>query len=189
MHLLGLAGMPRRIYTYGAETGWGTLNLVATIGAAVIALSVLLFIVNVVHAWFKGPRADDNPWNASSLEWATPSPPPAFNFVALPVVASRAPLWTRAEDEPTHVSGLSAQTREGLVTTVLDAVPDVRYSYPDPSIWPFIAAITVVVWLFWSNMTETGMFYGLIPPAIAFVAWYWPTRKETVEQLLLERKP
>ena len=189
MHLLGLAGMPRRIYTYGAETGWGTLNLVATVGAIVIASSVLLFIVNVVRASINGPRAGDDPWGASTLEWATHSPPPAFNFVALPVVASREPLWVREADEPTHVSGLSAQTREGLATTVLDALPDVRYSYPDPSIWPFIAAITVIGWLYWSNMTQSGMFYGLIPPAIAFVAWYWPTRKETMEQLLLERRP
>jgi cytochrome c/quinol oxidase subunit I len=189
MHLLGLAGMPRRIYTYGAETGWGTLNLVATVGAIVIALSVLLFIVNVVRTSINGPRAGDDPWGASTLEWATHSPPPAFNFVALPVVASREPLWMRETNEPTHVSGLSAQTREGLATTVLDALPDVRYSYPDPSIWPFIAAITVIGWLYWSNMTQSGMFYGLIPPAIAFVAWYWPTRKETMEQLLLERTP
>jgi cytochrome c oxidase subunit I+III len=107
----------------------------------------------------------------------------------LPVVASREPLWAREADEPTHVSGLSAQTREGLATTVLDAFPDVRYSYPSPTIWPVIAAITVVGWLFWSNMTQSGMFYGLIPPAIAFIAWYWPSRKETAEQLLLERRP
>jgi cytochrome c oxidase subunit I+III len=189
MHLLGLEGMPRRIYTYGAETGWGTLNLIATIGAAIIAVSVLLFVVNFVRSLAKGKPAGDNPWGASTLEWATHSPPPAFNFAALPVVASREPLWVRESDEPTHVSGLSAQTREGLVTTVLDALPDVRYAYPSPTIWPFIAAVTVVIWLFWSNITPSGMYYGLIPPAIAFIVWYWPTRKETAEQLLLQRRP
>ena len=189
MHMLGLQGMPRRIYTYGAETGWGTLNLIATIGAVVIAASVLLFVVNFVRSLAKGALAGDNPWGAGTLEWATHSPPPAFNFVALPVVASREPLWVREADEPTHVSGLSAQTREGLVTTVLDALPDVRYSYPSPTVWPFIAAVTVVIWLFWSNITPSGMYYGLIPPAIAFVAWYWPSRKETAEELLLQRRP
>jgi len=181
--------MPRRIYTYGAETGWGTLNFIATIGAVVIAVSVLFFVVNFLRSLAKGTRAGDNPWGASTLEWATHSPPPAFNFVALPVVASREPLWVREADEPTHVSGLSAQTREGLVTTVLDALPDVRYSYPSPTVWPFIAAVTVVIWLFWSNITPSGMYYGLIPPAIAFVAWYWPSRKETAEELLLQRRP
>jgi cytochrome c oxidase subunit 1 len=189
MHILGLEGMPRRIYTYGAETGWGTLNLVATIGAAIVALSVLVFVVNFVRSLGKGKLAGDNPWAASTLEWATQSPPPAFNFVALPVVASREPLWAREADEPTHVSGLSAQTREGLATTVLDALPDVRYSYPSPTIWPFIAAVAVDIWLFWSNITPSGMYYGLIPPAIAFIAWYWPTQKETAEQLLLQRRP
>jgi cytochrome c oxidase subunit 1 len=189
MHILGLAGMPRRIYTYAAETGWGPLNLVATIGAVVIAVSMLLFVINVVRSLVKGEAAGADPWGAGTLEWATRSPPPAFNFVALPVVASREPLWVREADEPTHVRGLSAQTREGLVTTVLDARPDVRYSYPMPTIWPLIAAITVVGWLFWSAMTPSGMFYGLIPPAIAFIAWYWPTQKETAEQLLLERRP
>jgi len=189
MHILGLAGMPRRIYTYAADTGWGTLNLIATIGAVVIAVSMLLFVVNVVRSFAKGEPAGDNPWGAGTLEWATRSPPPAFNFVALPVVASREPLWAREADEPTHVRGLSAQTRETLVTTVLDALPDVRYACPSPTIWPFIAAITVVGWLFWSAMTSSGMFYGLIPPAIAFIAWYWPTRKETEEALALERPP
>ncbi|HJU22323.1 MAG TPA: cytochrome c oxidase subunit I [Casimicrobiaceae bacterium] len=189
MHLLGLYGMPRRIYTYGAETGWGTLNLIATIGAAIIAVSVALFIVNFIRSLVAGARAGDNPWGAPTLEWGTHSPPPAFNFVALPVVASREPLWAREADEPTHVSGLSAQMREGLVTTVLDAVPDVRYSYPSPTIWPFVAAITVVIWLFWSNITPSGMWYGLIPPAIAFIGWYWPSRNETAEQLLLQRQP
>ncbi|HEY3583214.1 MAG TPA: cbb3-type cytochrome c oxidase subunit I, partial [Casimicrobiaceae bacterium] len=189
MHLLGLAGMPRRIYTYGVETGWGTLNLVATIGAVMIALSMLLFVINVARSRVSGEHAGEDPWGAPTLEWSTHSPPPPFNFVALPVVASRVPLWAREADEPTHVSGLSTQTREGLVTTVLDALPDVRYSYPAPTIWPFVAAITVVVWLYWSNITPSGMWYGMIPPAIAFIAWYWPTQKETADQLMLQRRP
>jgi cytochrome c oxidase subunit 1 len=189
MHYLGLAGMPRRVYTYDADTGWGTLNLVATIGAVVIALSMLLFVVNCVRSLAQGATSPDNPWGASTLEWATRSPPPAFNFVALPVVASREPLWAREADEPTHVSGLSTQVREGLVTTVLDALPDVRYSYPDPTVWPFVAALAVFAWLTWSNVTPSGMFYGLIPPAIAFIAWYWPKRKETAEELRQEKRP
>jgi cytochrome c oxidase subunit 1 len=189
MHVLGLEGMPRRVYTYGAETGWGALNLVATIGAAIIAISMLVFVVNAARSLAAGERAGDDPWGAPTLEWGTRSPPPPFNFVAVPVVASRVPLWAREADEPTHVTGLSAQTREGLVTTVLDALPDVRYSFPSPTIWPFVAAIGVVVWLYWSNVTPSGMWYGLIPPAVAFIAWYWPTKKETAEQLALQRRP
>jgi cytochrome c oxidase subunit 1 len=189
MHLLGLHGMPRRIYTYAEETGWGTLNLIATVGAVVIAVSMLLFVVNVVRSLVKGEAAGDNPWGASTLEWATHSPPPSFNFVALPVVSSREPLWARDKDAPTHVSGLSAQIREGLVTTVLDALPDVRYAYPSPGIWPFIAAVTVGGWLIWSIFSISGALWGLIPPAIAFIAWYWPRRKETAKELALEKRP
>jgi len=133
--------------------------------------------------------AGDNPWGAATLEWATRSPPPPFNFVALPVVSSREPLWARDRDAPTHVSGLSAQSREGLVTTVLDAVPDVRYKYPSPGIWPVIAAVTVGGWLIWSIFSVSGVLWGMIPPAIAFIAWYWPTKKEAAEELALEKKP
>jgi cytochrome c oxidase subunit 1 len=190
MHILGLQGMPRRMYTYGAETGWGPMNLVATIGAAVIAVSVLLFLINVVRSLLHGERASDDPWGADTLEWSTRSPPAPYNFVALPVVTSRAPLWVpRPPDAPTHVSGLSAEDREGLVTTVLDALPDVRYSYPEPTIWPFVAAWAVFAWLFWSGLSSAGMFWGLIPPAIAFIGWYWPSEKETARQILLDRRP
>jgi cytochrome c oxidase subunit I+III len=190
MHILGLQGMPRRMYTYGAETGWGPMNLVATIGAAVIAVSVLLFLINVVRSWLHGEHAGDDPWGADTLEWSTRSPPPPYNFVALPVVTSRQPLWMpRPPDTPTHVSGLSAEDREGIVTTVLDALPDVRYSYPEPTVWPFVAAWAVFAWLFWSGLSSAGMFWGLIPPAIAFIGWYWPSEKETVRQILLDKRP
>jgi cytochrome c oxidase subunit 1 len=189
MHHLGLAGMPRRVYTYGAETGWGPLNLIATIGAVGIAISVLLFVVNVVRSLRKGERAPGNPWGAATLEWATPSPPPKYNFTALPVVSSREPLWTRDADAPTHVIGLSAETREGLVTTVLDAVPDVRYDYPEPTIWPFVAALGVAQWLIWSIFSIEGVLWGMIPPAIAFIGWYWPHRKEVQQHRSVEIAP
>ncbi len=71
MHILGLHGMPRRVYTYPAEMGWGTLNMISTIGAFTIALSVLLFIVNVLVSRRRGEPAGDNPWGAGTLEWAT----------------------------------------------------------------------------------------------------------------------
>ena len=190
MHILGLGGMPRRMYTYAAETGWGPLNLIATIGAGIIAFSVLLFAINVVRSLLHGDRAEDDPWGAATLEWATRSPPPPYNFAALPVVSSREPLWApRPPGEATHVSGLSAVDREGLVTTVLDALPDVRYTYPAPTIWPFIAALGVFVWLFWSIFSISGLFWGLIPPAIAFIGWYWPSEKETAREIALQIKP
>src|SRR3954453_22450209 len=80
MHILGLHGMTRRIYTYVAETGWGNLNLLSTVGAGIIALSVVLFAANVIIALRQGALADANPWLAPTLEWAMASPPPAYNF-------------------------------------------------------------------------------------------------------------
>src|SRR5205814_493573 len=130
MHHLGLQGMPRRIYTYAAETGWDSLNALSAAGAVVVDFSMLLFVFNIARSLIARQRAPANPWGAPTLEWAVPSPPPAFNFVRLPVIASREPLWSSESSGPTHVSGLAAEDREGLVTTVLDAVPDVRYGYP-----------------------------------------------------------
>src|SRR5205085_7001925 len=78
MHILGLKGMTRRIYTYVPETGWGNLNLLATIGAGIIGISVLLFVINVAISRRRGPIAEANPWFAPSLEWAISSPPPSY---------------------------------------------------------------------------------------------------------------
>jgi hypothetical protein len=77
----------------------------------------------------------------------------------------------------------------GLVTTVLDALPDVRYGYPSPSIWPTVAALGVGFWLIWSIFSNKGMLIGLIPPSIAFIAWYWPDKKESQAELELEKRP
>jgi cytochrome c oxidase subunit 1 len=188
MHLLGLAGMPRRIYTYGPEAGWGVLSFVSTAGQVINDLSMLLFVVNVVRSLVKGQRAGADPWGAGTLEWSVGSPPPACNFFALPVVASREPLWAPST-EVTHVRGLSAQIREGLVTTVIDALPDTRYVYPSPEIWPFVAALAVTTWLVWSIWSVPGFAWGLIPPAIAFIAWYWPNKVEAIQEVSWEIEP
>ncbi|HEY3357640.1 MAG TPA: cytochrome c oxidase subunit I [Polyangia bacterium] len=92
-HFLGLMGMPRRVYTYPDLPRWGALNLVSSIGAGVLALSVLALVVAVVHALRRGQPAGDNPWAAFTLEWATTSPPPPENFAAVPPVRSRRPVW------------------------------------------------------------------------------------------------
>src|SRR5207237_9230434 len=80
MHILGLHGMTRRIYTYVAETGWGSLNFLATVGAGTMALGVLCFLINVFISRKWGALAGDNPWDAGTLEWATSSPPAPYNF-------------------------------------------------------------------------------------------------------------
>ncbi len=93
MHFVGFLGMPRSIYTYEPDRGWGTLNLIVSIGAFVQAIAILILVWNLLHSYFRGKLAGPDPWDAWTLEWATPSPPPAYNFATEPVVRSRRPLW------------------------------------------------------------------------------------------------
>src|SRR6201987_6120484 len=92
MHIPGLLGMPRRIYTYEPGRGWDTLNLLVSIGGFIQAIAVVIFVANLVVSYFKGKKAGNDPWDAWTLEWATSSPPPTYNFSSIPVVASRRPL-------------------------------------------------------------------------------------------------
>ena len=144
MHILGLKGMTRRVYTYPLEMGWAPANALATIGAGIIALGGIIFIANVVWSRKNGQVAGKNPWDADSLEWATDSPPKNYNFEYLPAATSRYPLWVNPGDR-IAVTGLRTDRREVLVTTLMDAEPNHRYVLPKASIWPLLTAIAVTV--------------------------------------------
>ncbi|MGA0607169.1 cytochrome c oxidase subunit I [Phenylobacterium sp. VNQ135] len=173
MHILGLIGMPRRIYTYRAEMEWGGWNLLASAGALMIAVSALVFVANVVVAWRGPKRAGANPWDASSLEWAAASPPAAYNFLYVPVVASREPLWEPQEKRPV-MEGLSASEREVLLTTIVEAEPDMRHPLPGPTLWPLLAAIATTGLFIGSIFHEWALVWGAIPLTIALIGWFWP---------------
>ncbi|HEX8166636.1 MAG TPA: cbb3-type cytochrome c oxidase subunit I, partial [Beijerinckiaceae bacterium] len=173
MHILGLQGMPRRVYTYGPEMGWANLNLLATVGAVILALSFLLFIWNVFSSLRTGAVAGDNPWDAGTLEWATASPPPPQNFDRIPLVTSREPLWAERGAMPV-VGGLTVDDRQVLVTTVTDARAELRESSPEPSIWPFLASVALSVLFVGSIFTPWAVVWGAVPVGIALLGWFWP---------------
>jgi len=188
MHILGLHGMPRRVWTYPPGMGWDSLNLTATIGAVTIGASVLVFIVNALYSYRHGALAGPDPWGAGTLEWSTASPPPPHNFDALPVVHGRDPLWEPGA-EPAYVSGLAAESREVLSTTVLDARPDLRLLFPSPSIWPFISAVATTVLFIGSIFSPWAVVWGSVPVIVAMIGWFWPNRGQNKRALQLEQRP
>ncbi|HYC58731.1 MAG TPA: cytochrome c oxidase subunit I [Thermoanaerobaculia bacterium] len=174
MHKLGLIGMPRRVYTYLSETGWGQLNLLATIGSVVLALGFLTYFINALVCAKRGEFAGANPWDGPTLEWATDSPPPHYNFIHMPVVSSTEPLWHAPEHAPL-VTGLSTTAKEVLITRTFDAEPDHRYTYPAPSAWPFLTALATAGIFLGLLFTPWAFVIGLPIASLMAVGWFWPT--------------
>ncbi|MBI5878550.1 MAG: cytochrome c oxidase subunit I [Chloroflexi bacterium] len=140
MHLLGILGMPRRIYTYYGDMGWDTWNLIQTFGAYLIGAGALLFLFNVLKSLRSGEVAGNDPWDGATLEWATSSPPPAYNFATTPIVGSRRPYWD-------HKHG-----GQGDSGAALEMGAPEHIHLPSPSIWPMVLAFGVMV-------AMTGMLY------------------------------
>ncbi|HZU05491.1 MAG TPA: cytochrome c oxidase subunit I [Chloroflexota bacterium] len=142
MHWLGLNGMPRRYFTYQAGMGWDFWNLVATIGAFVIAASILVFMYNAGMSLRRGALAGNDPWDGRTLEWAIPSPPPPYNFAVIPTVRGRDAWWlekygrgarTRAQ-APASTAQQSSHNPHGT-----EEAHDIHM--PDPSYYPVITAL------------------------------------------------
>ena len=130
MHLVGIDGMPRRIYTYDESMGWEFLNQLETVGAFIIAASVAIFLVNFFKSVRSGEVAGDDPWDGRTLEWAIPSPPPEYNFARIPVVHSNEPFWDQKHpelkhDAPVIAGGESEEAEESI-------------HMPNPSYWPIV---------------------------------------------------
>jgi cytochrome c oxidase subunit I+III len=172
MHILGFHGMTRRIYTYLPQTGWGTLNFVATVGAAIMGISVLLFLINVAVSRKSGAVAGENPWGASTLEWTTSSPPPSYNFLHLPTVTGPCAAWENTPETPV-VSGLSITERELLTTTILDAIPEHRYEISPDSIWPLVLALVVGLAMLWMIFTPWAYPIGILAGLVVLAFWFW----------------
>ncbi len=182
MHITGLLGMPRRVYTYHEGMGWDTLNLITSVGSVVFACGVLLLFVNILKSLRRGAPAGANPWGAPTLEWSVPSPPPAYNFAVIPTVASRHPLWERQLGDDHARSSLDhgmllAEGKEALATSAMDGVPDMILEMPRDSMAPFVLSVAVAI-VFVGMLLKT---WSVIAPGIAIVtlallAWMWPRR-------------
>jgi cytochrome c oxidase subunit 1/cytochrome c oxidase subunit I+III len=178
MHISGLLGMPRRVYTYEEGLGWGGYNLVSSIGAAVLTLGLLLVLANLAASLLRGPLAGPNPWDAPTLEWATSSPPPAFNFPVTPTVSSPYPNWDRADREvDARRLGEGAlvleEGHETPATTVLDARLDEVLEMPAESGWPVVLALCltlVFVLLLTGHYLVAGGFAAL--GLVVLAAWH-----------------
>lgn len=182
MHILGLAGMPRRIYTYAEGLGWGPLNLIVTLGSYLFAIGVVLFLVNVFVSLKRGKPAGDNPWDGPSLEWSTSSPPPVYNFAVIPTVASRYPLWEarlhQDDDRSSTQEGfLLDKGRETLGTTSLDAEPDVILKMPSDAYSPLLLALALAA-LFIGALLHSWWLLAaaLVVITLSSIAWLWPQR-------------
>jgi cytochrome c oxidase subunit 1 len=176
MHFSGLRGMPRRVYTYLPEMHLETLNLVSTLGAALLFVAVVIFLGNMLWTRRHGLPAGNNPWGAGTLEWATTSPPPIYNFLRLPTVNGREALWEADPDQP-YVAGLHDDAREVLLTKAIDGDPDYRTDMPSPTIWPFLASVAVTILFIGSIFSQWAVVWGSIPVAITMIGWFWPDKQ------------
>ena len=180
MHILGLIGMPRRVYTYPGGLGFGGYNLVISIGAFILATGVLLLLVNVARSLRSGAAAGPNPWDAPTLEWSVPSPPPPYNFVSIPIIASRHPLWEDRLNETDERSILGSDVlldegKETLAVTALDAEPDAIMTMPGDSLLPVILALGMSV-VFGGMLVVNwwAVSVGAVGVAITLLAWFTP---------------
>jgi cytochrome c oxidase subunit 1/cytochrome c oxidase subunit I+III len=165
MHIVGLLGMTRRVYTYEGGLGWDVYNLVETIGGFVIAAGLLLILFNILWSARHGEPAGADPFHGGTLEWTVPSPPPAYNFAVIPTVTSAYPNW----DGHGGVLVLD-EGHQTPVSTVNDANLAEVVEMPDESPWPIVVAATVTVafaFLLTSHWTTAAGFFALTTLALA----------------------
>ncbi len=182
MHVLGLLGMPRRVYTYQPGLGWAGWNLLETAGAWVLLVGLSVTLFNIVRARRSGPLAPDNPWGGETLEWATSSPPQDYNFPVVPTVYSLHPMWdertlaTMSRDiaEPDRVLD---DGKQALRTSDLDGVPEHALTLPEETVVPLVLAVgllLVTLGLLFSIVVVTVL--GVLLTVGGLASWHWPRR-------------
>jgi len=188
MHISGLLGMPRRIYTYATGLGWDVYNLTSTVGAWGFGFAILLGVINFLWSLKRGPAAGHDPWRGDSLEWSHASPPPNAQFKYLPQVHARHPMWEQKTLEPQDeelarilepVQAGPTTWRGGLVVSVMDAKPIAVVHMPNRSIFPFVEAVAFAL-IFAGLLVETPWLLvpGIIVAIIGVAGWFRPTVTE-----------
>jgi cytochrome c oxidase subunit I+III len=198
MHITGLLGMPRRVYTYPADLGWDGLNLISTIGAFGFALGVLLFVVNFFYSLRSGAPAGKDPWRADTLEWSQDSPPAQAQFQAIPVVRGRHPMWqqeTLEPEDPLLTKQLDALDwkpltwRAALVVSVVEGRPQAVVALPGPNLWPFTMSVAFV-FLFAGALLDNLALLGIgaLGTMVALTGWFWPKdeQRRALDEMKLE---
>ena len=176
MHIVGLMGMPRRIYTYSPRLGFQPMNELMTFGAFLLGVGVLLSIINLFYSLRFGKLAGNNPWNSDGLEWATVSPPPDYEVVHIPTVTTRHPLWDdHDESADPDDERLLAHARLTLTTSLLDATPVAVAAMPSETLVPlflalalFVVFLALVFQLLWVSLA------ALIATFLLGCLWLWP---------------
>jgi cytochrome c oxidase subunit I+III len=182
MQLLGILGMPRRIYTFPAGMGWTSMNLTATIGSFILGVGILLSFINFYVSCRSGKLAGKNPWNADGLEWLTDSPPAPYAFVHIPTVVSRHPLWDDHDElyDPDN-ERVFDQDRLTLSTTWVDAEPDSVTLMPEDSIAPLASSLTLSIIFIGILVTDLWIaLAGVLLSLAATAAWLWPKHEPEV---------
>jgi heme/copper-type cytochrome/quinol oxidase subunit 1 len=168
MHIVGLLGMTRRVYTYKSGFGWDAYNLSETIGAFILTVGLLMIAANLVWSRFRGVPAGPDPFLGGTLEWMTSSPPPAYNFAVIPTVTSPYPNWDRGEGALPLDHGHATPA-----TTVRDGLFDETLKMPSESGLPIVLAFAVTVMfvmLLTSHFVVAAIFAGVA--ALITAAWH-----------------
>ena len=178
MHIVGLLGMPREIYTYEPGHHWAVWNLIVTVGAFIQAIAVLIFVYNLVRSHFYGELAGNDPWDAWTLEWATTSPPPSYNFAEDPMVRSRRPLWDLKHPEDPDWK-YEFETRESIGGAKMTTIPFTFDVKDDP--WELPYRGTVGMWCLIA--AESAMFLIFVVAYIYYMgkSLSGPTPKEILK--------
>lgn len=186
MHIMGILGQPRRTYTYAAGLGWTGPNLISTIGAGIMGFGILMTFWNWWHSRRHGEPAGNDPWGADTLEWATTSPPPEYNFESIPTIRSLEPTWDQPDlrdgNQPPEAGGRSlASGHLTLSTSLLDGTPRALIPMPHPTPAPFVATLGILA-AFWGAVFGAWILAGAgaLTFAGGLIGWYWP-RGQTQE--------